>query len=195
MANPIASQLTATATVSAEIRGRAVATAGSPYANTYCSEPRSVAILDGGRLNVSQWTALSMAQREAALIWATYLLDLHFDWNGYKATEEQALRFPQTGIEDLDGYEIDDETIPADLERATAELAFELAKKDRLRESSLLGLGLSKAKVGPIDVSVDPKAGAVPDLIPRYIVTNLRVLGCLASAASSGARTIPLRRN
>ena len=130
---------------------------------------------------------------------AINLLKLGNDFNDIPVTATLvAAPFAADGTIDmnrLDGYEIDDETIPADLERATAELAFELAKKDRLRESSLLGLGLSKAKVGPIDVSVDPKAGAVPDLIPRYIVTNLRVLGCLASAASSGARTIPLRRN
>lgn len=175
--------------------GRIVTTPGSTSANSYISEQDATLLLTRERLNVTEWHALTFDQRESALIWATTLLDQYFDWCGYRADQTQALRFPRNGAYDLDRWVLDETEIPEVLKRATAELAFELARKDRLKEPSLFGIGLSEAKVGPIAVKVDQKTGKLPPLIPDYIVTMLRSIGSLSSLANLGSgRSVKLRR-
>ncbi|MEQ8767205.1 MAG: hypothetical protein RL885_25060 [Planctomycetota bacterium] len=175
--------------------GRIVTTPGSTSANSYIDEQTATLLLTRERLNVAAWHALSFDQRESALIWATTLLDQYFDWQGYRADQTQALRFPRNGAYDLDDWVLDETNIPDVLQRATAELAFELARKDRLKEPSLFGVGLSEAKVGPLAVKVDEKTGRLPQLIPDYIVTMLRSIGSLTGLAHVGSgRSVRLRR-
>jgi len=71
----------------------------------------------------SAWAAYSSTQQGLAVITATRMLDDYVDWSGYKATDEQALRWPRYGVDDRDGYYFEDDQIPTFLVNATSEFA------------------------------------------------------------------------
>ena len=133
--------------------------------------------------------------REASLIWATSLLDGGMQWNGSKRDiDVQVLRWPRSGVTDLDNDFLDFDTIPALLRDITVERALSLLERNRVQEPELFGLGMSKIKVeGSVDVQVDE--GMVLALIPDYIITKLLPLGVLdPSAAGVGSGTVRLSR-
>src|SRR5512136_3481655 len=55
-----------------------------------------------GHLYASAWTAASEDTKGAALIMATRLVDTQFQFNGYKAHEDQALQWPRERCPDPD---------------------------------------------------------------------------------------------
>jgi len=99
------------------------------------------------------WTGAATATKEAALVFATRLLDQHVAWYGARCTEDQALRWPRLGVLDLDGYEIDSNVIPPELKNATCELARLLIASDRTADSS--GMGLRSVQAGSVAVEWD----------------------------------------
>ena len=70
---------------------------------------------------VSGWDALTVGQKEQALIRATDYIDNVFQWCGKKATAEQALRFPRINIKDYEGLEV--VGIPSCLKQAVCDVA------------------------------------------------------------------------
>jgi len=99
------------------------------------------------------WAAATADQREAALRVATRYLDLHYAgrWRGTRTNEDQALAWPRSGVYDDDSIEVDDDVIPANLERACAEVALRVLTGD-----DLLGVITETGDVTSESVTVGP---------------------------------------
>jgi hypothetical protein len=77
------------------------------------------------------WRSLATSQKEALLSWSSRYLDQRATWNGTKSVETSALRWPRTGVYDVDGNAIDSDVIPQALKSATIEMARYLIAQDR----------------------------------------------------------------
>lgn len=160
------------------------ATPAGATSNSYVTEATASAYLAEAHLYVASWTSATVSTREAALIWATSLLDQAFDWYGSKTSETQALRMPRYGLVDQDGYPIDYNSIPKLLERATAVFGLRLVERDRFSDPALLGLGISTAKLGPISVSLARNQEL--DFVPRDVTLMLGPLGSVRGGSTGG---------
>lgn len=167
------------------------ASIGGSAANSYN------AVTDGddyhdGRLFAIDWTDAATATKEAALVWATRLLDTHFDWQGGKFTLEQALRWPRFGALDRDGELIDSVVLPPSLKNAVSELARLLIIGDRSIEKGTEGL--EKLKVDVIELTFDKfdRTKTIPDEVYQMISH----LGRLKSVTAGGGQlsAVPIVR-
>lgn len=102
-----------------------VSTAGATNANSYTSLTFAETYLLTERVGSAGWILFDEPDREAALIQATRILERE-RFKGAKTATTQALKFPRSGIVDEDGDEYDDATVPTDIQRACAEIAFDL---------------------------------------------------------------------
>jgi hypothetical protein len=134
-------------------------------ASTYFSE----------RLNSTVWTAASSATQETALMHATRTLDYWVDWYGYRATEEQALRFPRYDVVDPDGYVFDSDIIPYWLKDATAELAIYFMEADRNAEPSTKGF--KELQVGSLRLVVDKEDRDSITVLPDSVLAIIEPYG------------------
>lgn len=82
----------------------------------------------------ANWTAASLATKQAALIAATQYLDTEYGgrWRGVKGTSTQALAWPRANVVDEDGYTADWNKVPQRLKDACAELALRVVLGDDL---------------------------------------------------------------
>ena len=135
-------------------------------------------------------TRLTANQREASLIWATALLDQSMQWYGRQRELTQRLRWPRSGVVDLDNDFYDYDTIPELLTNGTAELALALLEKNRVKEPGILGLGLEAVSIGSIRLTASQSQRE--DLIPENVLGMLSPLGLLYPSFDSGM--ISLRR-
>jgi hypothetical protein len=168
------------------------ATIGGANSNSYLTEAEANAYLTNERLYITAWTAATTTVREQALIWATFLIDASFEFEGSRRYLTQALRFPRAGLVDVDGDYIDQDTIPSLIKKATATYALYLLQGDRTAEPSILGLGIKEAKIGPLSVIVDSLENK--PIIPDDIALILAPLGSLTSQASEGSSVVKLDR-
>jgi hypothetical protein len=169
-----------------------IATPKAVDANAYLTLAEATTYLTEGRLHTAEWSAATQTTKEVAIIWATRSLDVAFSWNGSERTLEQALRWPRSGVRNLDNDWFDYDEVPEILKRATANLAFELIKRDRTAEPEILGQGFSQARVASLDVTVDK--AQVLGLIPQYIALELQPLGSPFPGAISGSKQVKLNR-
>ena len=105
------------------------------------------------RLHVTDWSGSSDDTKETALVWASSLLDQLIDWDGSKYTETQAMRWPRSGVYDVDGYSIESDEIPQFLKDATAEYARLLIADDLTAVNDLAGF--KEIKVDVIQLKID----------------------------------------
>jgi hypothetical protein len=164
-----------------------IATPGAADANSYATVEESDAYHEA-LLYASDWTNATTATKEAALVCATRLLDEQCEWRGTKATNGQALRWPRGGVYDVDGVGIDNDVIPPNLKRATAELARHLIKSDRLQVRDDARGGLQSVSAGPVSVTFD-KVDRI-SLLPESVLSLLRPL----TTGSAGSLAVPLVR-
>jgi len=115
-----------------------VATAAGESSNTYCTLVEADSYHET-RLHNEDWTDANDTNKNAALVWATRLLDEMVDWVGTKYTTAQALRWPRSGAYNLDNEDYDYDTIPQWLKNATAEFAMYLLSEDRQAEDDMMG--------------------------------------------------------
>jgi len=125
---------------------------GLSTANSYLS----VADADTYHANVTQsgdWTAATTAAKENGLIVATQYLENKYRgrWRGRKKLWSQALAWPRYGALDDDGYAMDSEAVPQELQAACAELALRVVLGD-----DLLGVVTEPGEVTSESVSVGP---------------------------------------
>lgn len=139
---------------------------------------------------------LTSNDKEAALIWATRVLDSQMDWFGskLKQTTIQTLRWPRAGVVDHDGYNVDQDTIPAILECVTAEMAKELLDRDLASLPKLLGKGFKKASMpGPFSIEVDHLM--TEKMISDYLLNKMSYLGILSpGVGGQRSRVVSLLR-
>jgi len=163
--------------------------------STALAAPGNLVLTSGLTDAVSDGEAISRQtayEKEKALIWATRLLDDMMIWHGSKRTTTQALRWPRSGVLKADGDWYGFDAIPEILERATSELALHLLGTDRFKLPGMLGQGISKAKIGPLEVVAD--SGQREALVPQNILSILSPLGRLEPEAQVGTRILPIAR-
>ncbi|RLD57844.1 MAG: hypothetical protein DRI97_04425 [Bacteroidetes bacterium] len=121
------------------------------------------------RLHVSDWTGASDDDKEAAIMWASRLLDILVNWDGSKVSSTQAMRWPRTSVVDTDGYSIASTEIPQFLADATAEYARTLISEDVTAVNALAGF--KKMKVDVIELEVDKmdRSGALPENVWNFV--------------------------
>ena len=152
-----------------------IATAGAVDANSYVTYSDARAYFTT-RIDYSAWEDAEGDDQKAALVLATSLLDTAYTWVGVKVSDDQALRWPRSGVVDRDGFPVDSATIPAFLADATAEFALMLLADDRLKDPDTQGF--SQIKVGPLYMQVarGDRRRIIPDyvelMLAHYGVTN-----------------------
>lgn len=168
------------------------ASIGGAASNSYTTRAQGDSYHEA-RLFVTDWTGAADIDKDAALVWATRLLDNHFDWQGGKFTLTQALRWPRFGALDRDGELIDSAELPTSLIEAVSELARLLILGDRSIESGTEGL--SKLKVDVIELTFDKldRTKTIPDEVYQMISH----LGRLKSVTATGGQVaaVPLLRS
>lgn len=151
-----------------------VATAGAANANSYVTLANADQYHDDRVAVGTTWADASDNNKTRALLWATMLLDDHYDWDGVVETETQKLNWPRNGLATVNGYNLDSDTIPSEIADATAEYARQLLVADRAGDSEVETQGLTGLKVGSIELNFKDNVYAknVPDavawLIPRH---------------------------
>jgi hypothetical protein len=127
------------------------------------------------RLFSTAWTAAASALQETALMHASRTLDEWVDWKGYRATEEQNLRWPRYSVYDRDGYSIDSDIIPNFLQDATAELALYLMQSDRTAEPDTKGF--RELQVGSMKLVIDKDDRDSVTVLPDSVIAIIEYYG------------------
>jgi hypothetical protein len=154
---------------------------GLPNANSYVTVLEADDILITNIHNTA-WNALSDADKEKLLAWATRLVDTKATWFGQKAYSTSALRWPRTGVTSKDGVYIEKTVIPANLKEAIAEMARYLVEADRTTEQSKDGLESLKVDVIEMKFDSNYRLTQLPTLIWQ-IVSDLGYFGVTTGAA------------
>lgn len=128
-----------------------VATPGAANANSFLTVDEADAHF-GTRLHVSDWTSASVADKEAALIWATRLMNATIPWRGSVVSETQALAWPRSGLLTRNGFPLANDIIPRELKEATAELALLLLRSERTAGNEAQEQGITRLKAGTVDI-------------------------------------------
>ena len=125
-----------------------------------------------GRLHNDAWLNAGTTTREAALKWATRLLDA-MSWQGEKTATSQVLKWPRTYVYNDNGDQLDTSTIPQFLIDATCEYALQLIKGDR--ESDTDTQGIMEVKAGEVEIVFDKndRASKTPASVYRLINSYL----------------------
>lgn len=146
-----------------------VATAKAVNANSYVTLADAESRIEE-RLHVSDWEGAIDATKNAALVWATRILDEQFNWAGYKTTAAQNLRWPRIGIYNEEDESVDEDTIPTFLARATIELALYLIGEDRTNTETGLE-GFDSIQVESIRLQTNKVSGKtrIPDAVIQII--------------------------
>lgn len=127
------------------------------------------------------------AVKGAALRKATAYLDGRFrgKWKGTKGDADQALAWPRVGARDEDGYAIDDDAVPAAVERACAEAALLVITGTDLTPSLDRGTITQETnKVGDIEESKS-YAGGGPERVRPTVIDDL-LAGVTAAGTGGG---------
>lgn len=163
---------------------------GKVDANAYANAADGEAYHEG-HLYASAWTAASAANKDAALVMATRLIDGQYQFNGVKANEAQALQWPREGCHDpdADGWndgQVAADTVPKAVVEATCELARELLVADRTAAPP--GEGLKYYNDGPVQTGYD-KNDTRP-VISHVAQAMLAKLGSLLKSRSGAVRLV-----
>jgi hypothetical protein len=144
-----------------------------------------------GHLYATAWTGATAANKDAALVFATRLIDSQYQFNGVKANETQALQWPREGCPDPDADDwnnglITDNVVPNEARHATCEMARELLIADRT--AAPVGEGLKYYNTGTEQTGYD-KWDRKP-VISHLAQAFLMKLGSLIKSASGSARLV-----
>jgi hypothetical protein len=160
--------------------------AGLTNANAYADAADGEAYHEG-HLYASAWTAATLANKDAALVMATRLIDGQYQFGGVKANETQALQWPrrQCRIPDYED-ELPADSVPKAVVEATCELARELLVVDRTAAPP--GEGLKYYNDGPVQTGYD-KNDTRP-VISHVAQAMLAKLGSLLKSRSGAVRLV-----
>lgn len=162
-----------------------VATPGDAAANSYASISDADAYHKTHLYN-SAWIAADDWKREAALIWATRLLDEQVEWSGDVESLTQALRWPRANVLERDGRRyFDSGIIPTFLKNATAELARHLLAGDRTQERSI---GIQSVVADAVEVVFDKHD--VKPILPPSVRSMVQPYGEVQGPGSGSAKLV-----
>jgi len=159
---------------------------GKVDANAYADAADGDAYHEG-HLYATAWTGALLASKEKALVMATRLMDGQFQFNGLKASEEQALQWPREDCRDPDGEDfLDSDAVPKAVVEATCELARELLIADRTAAPE--GEGLKYHNSGTEQKGYD-KSDTRP-IISQVAQAMLAKYGSLLKSRSGAVRLL-----
>lgn len=168
-----------------------VSTAGSAAATSYADIAYADAYFAvGAHLYGATWLAATESQKCAALKQATRHLDDWFDWAGTPSTTTQALQWPRAGLSDRVGNAQDVTAVPADVARATCEVAQALVVSDVRADSDIETNKITSLSVGSVSLAFG--SGVRAKAISDQVAAMLRHWGAVREL--SGTRSIPLVR-
>lgn len=159
---------------------------GLPNANSYVSVQESNNYFVNSVQYSAYWDDLDDEVKEQALITATMYLDSLVDWFGIKQYPNGSLRWPRTGVVNLDGIPVADDSVPRQVKAATCELAYYQSKADALAPSDTQGI--TELTVDVIKLKFDKTDR--PNPFPPTVFALLRGFG----AVTTGAKSIKLTR-
>jgi len=164
-----------------------IVTPGAVDADSYATVAEADAY-HATHLYASDWTSAVTATKEKALQMAARLLDgMPGAWTGAAAASDQALRWPRTGMLNIDGFSIDETEVPVRLKNAQAEFARQLIAGDRTGDNSIVAQGITSLTAGPVSLSfketldrLSALYAVVPDavrmlLVPSWLETEAEV--------------------
>ena len=147
-----------------------VATVGGALSNSYITRANASLYFDTRvAAEVAEWAAAVDADKDRALISATYRLEQE-EYAGVVSDRDQVLKWPRAGLTDEDARQYDDDEIPEPIERAVCELALALLKSEvTLGDSGLEGF--ENVQVGSLDVTprASRQAGVLPEQVKRLL--------------------------
>jgi hypothetical protein len=151
-----------------------VATAGGSSSNSYVTRAEASSYL-GDRLYAAAWEDADPQDQDKALVTACRRLEQE-EYLGYRATNEQALKWPRAGTCDADGTYYATDSVPAPVKHAQVELALLLLETDALKQSRLSNF--EQLEIGPLKLK--PKQPQSSGALPAQVVRLLA--GLLATA-------------
>jgi hypothetical protein len=160
--------------------------AGLANANAYANAADGDAYHEG-HLYASAWTAATLANKEAALVMATRLIDGQYQFAGWKTSTAQALQWPRASCLDPDGEDdLPVDAVPKAVLEATCELARELLVANRTAAPE--GEGLKYDNTGTTQKGYD-KRDTRP-IISHVAQALLAKYGALLKSKSGAVRLI-----
>ena len=157
---------------------------GKVDANSYASAADGDAYFDG-HLYATAWTAASSGNKEKALVFATRLIDAEYQFNGYRANNNQALQWPRERCPDPDkglitisvlipflGDFVEPNVVPKAVVDATCEMARELLLADRTAAPA--GEGVESVHTGHSDAAGSGAMGASDNSTIHYSKSDTR---------------------
>lgn len=108
------------------------------------------------------WDGLADADKQKHLRLATRYIDAFYGrmWRGGRLEAEQRLDWPRSSAWDDDGFAIDDDAVPSQVEDATAILAIKSAGGETFLDDETEGMIVKESdKVGPIASEVEYMGG------------------------------------
>lgn len=162
-------------------------TSKSPTGNSYASLAEADAYHEARGFN-DEWTSAQVETKNAALAWATRLME-RLDFGGYVSSTTQALRWPRMVVFTPDGIEFSRTEVPQFVKDAQAELALYLLREDRTEDQG--SVGISEVAVGSVDVKFNTVAGSSK---ANYIPASVLDLLKFGLARSPGSVAVRLER-
>jgi hypothetical protein len=152
-------------------------TVGGTNSNSYVTRSEGDAYF-ADRLYKDAWDDADSNEKERALIMATQRIDQE-DFDGYRASETQALKWPRTNVY-IDSYVyLASDAIPKKLKDAVCELALDLLGSNVLAQSGLKKFDY--LKIGPIELNPHQPVNSGP--LPSQVIRLLRELRIGGSGA------------
>lgn len=172
---------------------------GASDSNSYCTVEEANTF-HASRLGSDTWDGASPADKEKALMSATWILDAffsstgdprtqqqnpnlpknaYFQWTGQAASETQALCWPRVGMVSRNGFPIASNVLPKELKNATAEFARQLLDGDRTLDNDVEAMGITSLRAGPVSLSF--KDVIVKKTVPDAVVSLLVPSWCIKS--------------
>lgn len=138
----------------------------------------------------STWTGAD-ALKEAAIRRATAFISNSFTWQGIRTRgRSQALQWPRSGVVDAEGYGINSDEIPIEIQNAVAEIALrEIVEPGAMNPDFKASELVKREKVGPLETeyalsntSADaqrPVLLAVRDMVSQFLLagTSSQIIG------------------
>jgi len=157
---------------------------GRVDANAYATAADGDGYFDG-HLYATTWTAATTGNKEKALVFATRLIDSQFQFNGWRAHDQQALQWPRERCPDPDkglitisvlvpflGTFVEPDLVPKAVVDATCEMARELLIADRTDTPP--GEGIATQHTGHTDAGVGGNAPSSDNSTTVYSKSDTR---------------------
>ena len=136
-------------------------------------------------INSENWNSSDPNRRKKAQVSATRNFNRQ-RWEGTITVPGQVLAWPRTGVTDLEGVAVDENTIPVEVEEASYELALSFLTDATVEESTNSGSNLKRVKAGSAEVEFfKPTKGTrfpskVQELLRPFIASNVSLTGTVS---------------